>query len=118
VRDLDVQVAKTVGILRSPGSQGGQSRPRDSATTVHFDRALGDTTEESSSSATSPSRNSSTSAPPGSPIEPGPVIWHAPRSRAGSPAPPERPATPELPEPELMVEFAQSPLGRMLGGLL
>ena len=64
VDETGVQTARPTSILKSPGPQGGQSRPRDSATTVRFDTTLSDISEESSSPTTSSPSASATSEAP------------------------------------------------------
>ena len=58
VKESDVQIARPTGILRNPGPQGGQARPRDSGAVVHFEPGLSDVPEEVSSVG-APSRESS-----------------------------------------------------------
>jgi len=70
-----VQLARPAGIMRNPGLQGGQARPRDSGTTVHFEPSLSDVPEEP------PSVGPPSVEPPS--VEPPPV--EPPSLRAASP---------------------------------
>ena len=105
VEESEIRIAKPTGILKNPGSQGGQARPRDSGAAVHFEPALSDITEGNSSAAASSPRDGSS----------------PPMIRASARLPPRTPesepeaSNPPIVEAELVAEVRTSPLGRLMG---
>ena len=102
VKESDIQVARPTGILRNPGPQGGQARPRDSGAAVHFEPGLSDVPEEESSVGAPSTRESSRAPSP----RPASVSSASDSSASATSVPallrsqnapvPERPITPEL----------------------